>query len=156
MDAKSIWDLLSGISIGTFVAWIAVIGAIITALCTGTIKLYKVFTRYKDSKDKEQKQQEVIKGHEETLKVIEKSLKDIQDALVEQKDVNLKQIRYLIVNTCEEALEKGSISASKFRSLEELYDEYVEVFHGNGYVKVLMTKVRNEVKIVGTIIKAEE
>ena len=46
MDTKSVWDLLSSIPIGTIVAWISVICAIIVALCTGTIKLYKVFTKH--------------------------------------------------------------------------------------------------------------
>ena len=54
-----------------------------------------------------------------------------------------------ITGVCEEALEKGEISSSKLNSLEEMYEEYVDIFHGNGYVKTLITKVRKEVKIVG-------
>ena len=150
MDTKSVWDLLSSIPIGTIVAWIAVIFAIIAALCTGTIKLYKIFTKYKEMKDKDNKQTEIIKSHENTLSEIEKSLQAISKSLEEQKEVNLKQIRHTIVHTCEDALEKGEISINKLRSLEEMYDEYVEIFHGNGYVKTLVSRVR-KIKIVGKL-----
>ena len=150
MDTQSIWDLLSSIPIGTIVAWIVVIYAIITVLCTGAIKLYKVFTKYKETKDKDLKQTEVIINHDNTLREIEKSLQSINKSLEEQKEVNLKQIRHTIVHTCEEALEKGEISINKLRSLEEMYEEYVEIFHGNGYVKTLMERVR-KLPIVGKL-----
>lgn len=150
MDTQSIWDLLSSIPIGTIVAWIVVICAIITVLCTGAIKLYKVFTKYKEMKDKDLKQTEVIINHDNTLREIEKSLQSINKSLEEQKEVNLKQIRHTIVHTCEEAIEKGEISINKLRSLEEMYEEYVEIFHGNGYVKTLMERVR-KLPIVGKL-----
>lgn len=150
MDTKSVWDLLSSIPIGTIVAWISVICAIIVALCTGTIKLYKVFTKYKEMKDKDKKQTEVIENHEKILCEIDKSLKTMNKSLDEQKEVNLKQIRHTIVHTCEDAFEKGEISINKLRSLEEMYDEYVDIFHGNGYVKTLVMRVR-KLKIVGKL-----
>jgi len=31
-----------------------------------------------------------------------------------------------------------------------MYDEYVEIFHGNGYVKTLVTRVR-KLKIIGKL-----
>lgn len=150
MDTKPVWELLSGIPIGTLVAWIIVIAAIITALCTGAIKLYKLFTKYKEAKDREQKQEKIIESHDKTLRDIDDTLKEIKKSLDEQKEVNLKQIRHTIVHTCEDALDKGEISINKLRSLEEMYDEYVEVFHGNGYVKTLVTRVR-KLKIVGKL-----
>lgn len=150
MDTKSVWDLLSGISIGTVMAWIIVIFAIIATLCTGTIKLYKVFTKYKETKDNDERQKEIIENHDNTLKDIENTLHEIKDSLDEQKEVNLKQIRHTIVHTCEEALERGEISINKLRSLEEMYDEYVDIFHGNGYVKTLVYKVR-KLKVVGKL-----
>ena len=149
MDTKSVWDFLSKISVGQIVAWTSVLITIITAICTGTIKLYKVFTKYEEIKRKDREEQKIIENHDAILKKIEDILKDIQASLAEQKEVNLKQIRYTIVHTCEDALEKGEISSSKLNSLEEMYEEYVDIFHGNGYVKTLITKVRKEVKIVG-------
>lgn len=150
MDTQSIWEFLSSISVGTIVAWILVICAIITALCTGTIKLYKVFEKYKGLKDKNIKQEKIINEHGKVLKEIEVSLQSIQKSLNEQKEVNLKQVRHTIVHTCEDAIEKGEISINKLRSLEEMYDEYVDVFHGNGYVKTLVSRAR-ELPIVGKI-----
>ena len=151
MDTKSIWDLLSSISVGQIVAWISVLATIITVLCTGTIKLYKVFTKYKEAKERDKKQQKVIDEHESALAEICGALKSIQESLDEQKDVNLKQIRHTIVHTCEEAIDRGEISINKLKSLEEMYNEYIEIFHGNGYVKTLVERVRRKIKIVGKI-----
>lgn len=148
MDTQSIWDLLSSIPIGTVVAWVVVICAIFSALCAGTIKFYKAFEKYKKVKDKNEKQEKIIKVHEKTIEEIGKALTGIKKSLDEQKEVNLKQIRHTIVHTCEDALDKGEISINKLRSLEEMYDEYIEIFHGNGYVKTLIARVR-ELPIIG-------
>ena len=148
MDTKPIWEGLSSITVGQIVAWIIVISAIISTLCAGTIKLYKVFTKYRDMKDKEEKQETIIETHNKTLNGIKDSLQDIKNSLNEQKDVNLKQLRHTIVQTCEDCLEKGEISINRLRSLEEMYSEYVDVFHANGYVKILVERVRT-LKIVG-------
>lgn len=150
MDTQSIWDLLSSIPIGTVVAWIVVICAIISALCAGTIKLYKAFEKYKEVKDKNEKQEKIIEVHEKTIEKIGKALAEIKKSLDEQKEVNLKQIRHTIVHTCEDALDKGEISINKLRSLEEMYDEYIEIFHGNGYVKTLVARTR-ELPIIGKL-----
>ncbi len=151
MDTQSVWKLLSGISVGQMVAWIVVLATIITFLCTGTIKLYKIFTKYKETKDRDETQQALIEGHDETLREIQSALDNIQKSLEEQKEVNLKQVRYTIVHTCEEALDRGEISINKLRSLEEMYEEYIDIFHGNGYVKTLMTRVRKGVNIIGKV-----
>lgn len=150
MDTESIWDLLSSIPIGTVVAWVLVICAIISALCAGTIKLYKAFEKYKEVKDKNEKQEKIIEVHEKTIEEIGKALTEIKKSLDEQKEVNLKQIRHTIVHTCEDALDKGEISINKLRSLEEMYDEYIEIFHGNGYVKTLVARVI-ELPIIGKL-----
>ena len=150
MDTQSIWDLLSSIPIGTVVAWVVVICAIISALCAGTIRLYKAFEKYKEVKDKNEKQEKIIEVHEKTIEEIGKALTGIKKSLDEQKEVNLKQIRHTIVHTCEDALDKGEISINKLRSLEEMYDEYIEIFHGNGYVKTLVARVR-ELPIIGKL-----
>lgn len=150
MDTKSVWDLLSSITLGTVIAWITVVFAIAAFFCTGAIKVYELFTKYKEAKDKNEKQETVIENHDSTLKEIEKTLLEIKNSLDEQKEVNLKQVRHTIVHTCEEALEKGEISINKLRSLEEMYEEYVEIFHGNGYVKTLVYKVR-KLKVVGKL-----
>ena len=37
MNTNEVWDILSNLSIGTVVAWISVICAIIAAICTAAI-----------------------------------------------------------------------------------------------------------------------
>ncbi len=148
MGTQPVWNSLSSFSVGQVVAWIIVIGTILSALCAGTIKLYNVFTKFRDVKDKEQKQETIIATHDNILNEIKNSLQGIKDSLNEQKDVNLKQLRHTIVQTCEDCLEKGEISINRLRSLEEMYSEYIDIFHANGYVKILVEKVR-ALKIVG-------
>lgn len=150
MDAKPFWEFVSSIPFGVIVAWVLGIATIIALLCIGTVKLYKFFLKYKEAKDKEEKQEQIIEEHDKTLRDIDNTLKGIKKSLDEQKEVNLKQIRHTIIHTCEDALDKGEISINKLRSLEEMYDEYVDVFHGNGYVKTLVTRVR-KLKIVGKL-----
>lgn len=149
-DQEQIWGLLANISVGRVAAWIVVISTIIAAICVATIKLYKIFEKYKGLKDRAANQEKVIENHENTLKEIDTSLQDIKHAFDELRDVNLKQLRHIIVQTCEAALERGWISCNELESLEEMYSEYVEVFHGNGYVKTLVMRVR-KLKIVGKI-----
>ena len=142
MDTQSVWNLLAAIPAGKIVAWGIVICAIITAIVTGVVKLYKLFTKYKEMQDKEKKQNEKIEEFDKTLKSVNDSLREINDSLKIQKDVDLKLIRHFIVEKCISALERGEISASSLASLEEMFEEYERVFHGNGYVKTLMIKVR--------------
>ena len=143
MDGSSVWEFLSSIPTGTVVAWIAAISTIIALICTGAIKLYKIFVKYTKLKDKNEEQKRLIEQHDKILSELNDSLKKITLSLEEQKEVNLKQTRHAIVHTCDDAIAKGEISAGKLRSLEEMYQEYVDIFHGNGYVKTLMFKVRD-------------
>lgn len=136
----AVWQLLGNIPVGTIVVWITVAAAIIGAICGATIKLYKVFLKYQNVKNENKKQAETIAQHEEMLQKISESLVKIENSLEQQKEVNLKQIRYSIVHTCDEALESGFITAGKFKSMLEMYEEYTEIFHGNGYVKTLVKK----------------
>ena len=141
-DTQTIWQFLYGIPIGQIVSWLIVIGAIMSSVCGITIKAYKIFEKYKEAKEKDERQQKIIESHDETLKNISSALNEIKTSLEIQKDVNLKQIRHTLVSACEEALNKGEITTNGMRSLEEIYDEYVKVFNGNGYVKTLMLRVR--------------
>ena len=138
MDNSSAIEALSSITVGQIIAWFSVIAAIITGICTGTIKLYKIFTKYREAKDKNEKLEKIIETHDQTLKDIDRSLQDISRSLAEQKEVNLKQVRHTIVHTCEDAIDRGEISINKLRSLEEMYEEYIEIFHGNGYAIIFI------------------
>ena len=156
MDTKSIWDLLSSIPVGVIVAWIVVICAIITALCTGTIKLYKLFSKYREAKDRNEQYKKASKEHEEKLEEVSQKLDKIYEEIEKQRLINYKQVRFSIVHTCNEAISEGKITASKYKSLMEMYDEYITVFADmkpNGYVHKLVQKVDDPdyVKIVGKL-----
>ena len=142
MDTAAIWEVILNVPIGKLLAWIIVLASIITTIVTGTIKLYKIFSKVKDLKAADEEKAKMLNEHDKILKDIDDRLGKIQDALDVQKDVNLKQVRYQIVHTCDEAIANGSISAGKLKSLEELFEEYTKVFHGNGYVKTLVIKTR--------------
>ena len=142
VDTAPVWGMLFNLTIGQVVAWIAVIAAIIAGIVAATIKLYKAFSKVKALKDADTDKTETLKKHDEMMDKICDRLDGIQKALDEQKDVNLKQIRYQIVHTCDDALDAGFITAGKLKSLEELFEEYTEIFHGNGYVKTMMKKTR--------------
>lgn len=150
MDTNSIWAMLSNIRVGQLLAWGAVIVAIITAIVKGCSRIYEIFEKYKKLKEENEQQSKMLKRHDESLNQINDSLKQINAALAIQKDVNLKQIRHTIVDSCYEALLANQIEIGRLKSLEEMYDEYVQVFEGNSYVTGLVKRVRN-VPIVGTL-----
>jgi len=142
MNTQSVWDFLFTVPVGKIVAWLAVIASITGTACAGTVKLYKMFEKYSEIKNENEEQKKLLKKHDDVLDNIRNSLDRINNSLDVQKDVNLKQIRYTIIHTCDDALAAGEISSSKLRSLEEMFEEYTDVFHGNGYVKTLIMKVR--------------
>lgn len=150
MNTKPIWEFLFSLNLGSVVAWISVICAIITAFFIGLVKIYKVFLKYQTAMNQNIEFKKMVTEHDKKFEKLDEVLSNIKKSLDEQKEVNLKQIRHTIVHDCNEALDKGSISASKFKSLQEMYEEYVTVFHGNWYVSSLMKRVEC-IPIVGVI-----
>lgn len=142
MDTQSVWDSLSSIPVGTVVAWITVICAIIAAISTGAVKLYKVFERYKGYKEEDEAQKELLKKHDEILGDISQSLMAIKDSMEIQKDVNKKRLRYDITKLCNRALSERHVTVSILKSIEEMFEDYVGVYNGNSWVKTLVFKVR--------------
>ena len=139
---SSIWELLGNIPVGTVAAWIAVLIAIVSAICAAVLKLYKVFLKYKEAKDKNEANERAIHEYGEVLKEVRESLNRLEFKFKEQEEINLKQLRRDIVDICDDALAMGKISAEKLKLLEELFEEYTSVFHANGYVKTLVVKAR--------------
>ena len=142
MDTAPVWETILNVPVGRFLAWIFVIASIVAGIVGATIKLYKFFGKVKDLRERDEEKSKMLKDHDEMLAEFTKHLQNIEKALEVQKEVNLKQVRYQIVHTCDDAISEGSISAGKLKSLEELFEEYTSIFHGNGYVKTLMKKVR--------------
>lgn len=156
MDTKSVWDLLSGIPIGTIVGWIIVIATIITILCTGTVKLYKAFTKYREIKDENEKYKTASERHEKKIDDMCVKIDKIFDEVELQRQINYKQVRHSIVRTCDEAIRTKQISANKYKSLMEMYEEYITVFADlkpNGYVHKMIDRVSDpdHVTIIGQL-----
>lgn len=176
MDTQSVWNELSAIPVGTIVAWASVIIAIVSAIWIAIMKLFKVFTKYRNLKDENEKQTKLLQLHDESLEEIRQELvkinesihndtlaqhdeilveiKDwlskVNDSLEEQREINYEYLKHSIVITCRRAIDRNSISAEELKSLEDMFREYVDIFHGNGYVKTLMKKTR-EVPVIGSI-----
>lgn len=141
-DVSEVWEILSKISIGTIVGWIIVAGTIITGFCAGAIKLYKIFEKTHNLCQENDEFKSLVQNHTDQLNNLKTMLDKIQKSLDVQKEVNLKQLRHELVRSCEIALANGKITTSALSSLEEMYEEYINIYHANGYVKTLMTKVR--------------
>lgn len=155
-STQTVWDFLSNIPIGTIVAWVIVICAIIGFLCGLAVKLYKVFSKYREVKDENEKFKQASKTHDEKIDKLSEKLDKVYSEIEMQKQMNYKQIRHSIVRACDEAIRTKRISPSKYKSLMEMYDEYVIVFADmkpNGYVHKLVDRVSdpNEVTIIGKL-----
>lgn len=162
MDTNSIWELLSSISIGTVVAWIMVICVIIGVICTGTIKLYKVFSKYKSVKDENENLKHNVEKHEEQLNRLEEQLEsmnqnineqfsEIKDALNEQRETKIKELRHNITVSGEKALADKEMTVRQWSSLHEMVDEYMNKYKQNSYVASLMLKVDRDVAVIGRL-----
>ena len=116
MDTKSVWEFLAKIPIGTIVAWGSVIIAIIAIVGRFAVKLFGIYKKYSEVVDENNRQKRTIELHETVLDEIKDSLDEIKESLDEQKGVNLRQLRYTIVHTCDEAISSGEISAGKLKS----------------------------------------
>ena len=141
METNDVIQTLSSIPIGTIIAWVTVIVGIITAIVTGTIKLYKAFEKTHEMKEENLEFRKMVKDHDEQLKLINDKLSCIQDNLTKRDKADLKSMRYSIVRAGEEYVSMGKITIRQLRALEELFEDYHDK-HGNGYVTTLMRKVR--------------
>lgn len=141
METTDVIQTLSSIPIGTIIAWVTVVVGIITAIVTGTIKLYKAFEKTHEMKEENLEFRKMVKDHDEQLKLINDKLSCIQDNLIKRDKADLKSMRYSIVRAGEEYVSMGKITIRQLRALEELFEDYHDK-HGNGYVTTLMRKVR--------------
>ena len=142
MNIDHVIEVLGQVPLGKVIVWCLAICSIVVSLYKAVTKLYGLFVKYRNLQNENEAQKSAILAHDKAIDSVIASLDEIKASLNEQKDVNLKQIRYTIVHTCDDAIYAGYITAGKLRSLEELYEEYTCVFHGNGYVKTLVEKTR--------------
>lgn len=141
MQTQTVIDQLANVPIGTIIAWVVVVAGILTTVSAVTIKLYKAFSKYREKADEYEGLKNDLKSHATTLHEMSNILIKIQSEMQEQVDVNRNQVKHSIVVACDKALSEGRISAGALESLMDLFGEYTDVFHGNGYVKALVDKV---------------
>lgn len=168
MDTQSVWGELSTIPIGTIVSWVSVIAVIVSAIWFGIIKLFKVFSKYKEVQDENENQKNLlvqhdecleeirlelskIRGsihndkleeHDEVLAEIRECLEKMNKSLDDQMKINYEYLKHSIVISCQRAIDRNYITTEELQSLEEMFKEYVEIYHGNGYVKGMIIKAR--------------
>ena len=148
MDASSAWQEFSQIPVGKVVAWVLLIIAIISGICALTVKVYKVFEKYKKKKDTDDQILKLITSHENALIEVRNELKKIDSRMAKQDEIMMSQIGHSIVMAAEKAISEEKITFSQLKSITALYKEYRDVYHGNGYVKILMERVE-ELAVIG-------
>lgn len=148
MGAESAWEALSQMPVGRVVAWILLIIAIVGGICTATVKLYKLFERYKKLKDSNDNAVRLIAEHDNALVAIKTELQKINARLDKQDETTMSQLSHSIVVSAERAIREEKITFSELKSLTGMYKEYRDVFHGNGYIKALMDMVV-ELPVIG-------
>ena len=141
MKTNDVVAILSSIPIGTIIAWITVIGGILTGICAGTIKLYKLFEKTHEMKEENEEFIRLVKSHDEQLLAIKQSIDVIQDTLDRREKSEIKRLRYSLIRAMEEYVSKGEITIRQLMSLEESFEDYHN-HNGNGYVTTMMRKVR--------------
>lgn len=153
MSANDIWDMLSGIELGTIAAWAVVLTSIVGVAVKFSQKFIKLLDKYHSTQEERkeiiakldeqnEKFSKAIDGLTNSVDNLDKRLNAIQDDLAVQEGVNLKQLRNDIIMICDEAIITKQISERKYQLMIELFEEYTTVFNGNGYVADSVEKVK--------------
>lgn len=158
----SIWNILGQIPAGTIVAWFAVICTILGAICTGTIKLYKMFSKYKEVQDENEELKSTVKSHDKELDAIHVEINNMRNEIVtilngikeiqdESRGTTIKKLRHDIITAGEKALADKKMTIREWKSLHDMGDEYIEKYKQNSYAKSLIEKVDRNVEIIGAL-----
>lgn len=126
----------NNITVGVFVVGVLCVEKLITWIVKYFNKAYKI-----------------KKGSEDFHKTVDTHSKEISETNIKIDSINSSinklfeiiktQIRYDIVQTCEDAISIGFIEQYRLQSLEDLYTIYSgEVLKGNSYASTMMYKVR--------------
>ena len=142
MENTTIWSLLASICAADLGQLLAAMGALLAATVGITVKLYRLAEKAHLVKKENAAYRQLVQSHDGAILEIQQALLEIRTFNQQQNEVNLRQIRHAIVRASEEAMADGYISANRLKSLEELFETYEQLLHGNGYVKTIMKKVR--------------
>lgn len=162
MDAETILNWLSDLSVGTIIAVVSTVGIVgvgIWKVVSMIIHLYNSYTEVRDERDQlkqkvEDHDREIddLKGQfAGAIKGIAQQLSEIKSALDEQRETKIKELRHQITVAAEAALANTTMTVREWTSLHEIVDEYVNKYHQNWYVKPLIAKVDRDVHVVGRL-----
>lgn len=142
MDTKPVIESLAAIPIGTVITWAIVICGIIAAIVAGVVKLYKTFEKYREYREEDEEQKARLKEHDEILGEIQNSLNRIETNIKIEHDVQRRRLKHDITKECNHALKDGMIKLSTLKSIEEMFDDYENIYEGNSWAHTLVEKVR--------------
>lgn len=151
MTEKEIWGMLSGIPVGTVLAWISIAVGIVASLSGTVAMLWKLFKKYDEIMDQNVKLRNKIEETDAHFKEIDEQLAAVKVLLEEQRSTKIKELRNAITNIAETALRDGKMSVRAYKSLLEMYQEYTDIYHQNSFVSSLMDKVVRDVEIIGAL-----
>ena len=142
MTNQDVVNVLSEIPVGTVIAWASVIFAIIGILIAGGVKLFKLFSQIKEYQNDREDNIELLHKHDEVLDEMSETLKRIEHRIETEADIHKRELKHSITSKCNTALKGGEILLSELRSIEESFEDYENVYHGNSWVHTLVEKVR--------------
>lgn len=143
MDAKDLADVLSGVPLSTAIIWGSVIIALFGAVIVGIIRLYRVFSHFREIQDNHDKNVELLLKHDEILDEMNELLKRIDEKIDTEADVHMRSLKHTITTKCNRAIKEEEILMSELRSIEEMYEDYTNIYHGNSWAHTLVEKARN-------------
>lgn len=162
MEAETILEWLSGISVGSIIAVCTAVSVVCVGVWKIVSKILQLYERYTEIKeDREQMKQRLISSEQEITEMksqfseaisgITQQLTDIKQALDEQRGTKIKELRHSITIAGEAALARGEMTVREYTSLHEMVNEYVNVYHQNWYVESLIAKVDRDVHVIGKL-----
>lgn len=162
MSTNDVVSVMSNIPIGTVIAWGTAVIGITGAVSAFTVKMYKIFDKYKSIKDENaalktavaNNTAEIVKTNNKVdvqTGMIIKQLQEINEKLEAQRESKIKELRHTLVSVGEEALDKKWMSIRAWESLHEMYNDYRYGYNQNTFVQSMMERIEREVKVVGKL-----
>ena len=142
MKMSEIIEALNCISVGDVLKWIMIIATLVTALAAVSVRCYKLSGKYWKAKSCAADKDKTIEDHTESIKSVKEDIKQLVEFNLKMVEVNKIITRNSIVRICNESLDVGYIDSIQLQALEDSYDMYQNVLHGNSYVSALVGATR--------------
>jgi uncharacterized protein YjgD (DUF1641 family) len=116
--------------------------AVIVGLVSALNYFYGLFTKAHEAKSKSEDFKETVEKHTEEIQELNDKIDKLVDISNQLIEINKIQTRHYIVETCTWAIEQKEIEQYQLQSLEDMYEMYTQILHGNSYATTMMNKVR--------------